>query len=165
MLTFAKPHRAEINRLQAIHAITQHISSLASDVVAHGAVDPLGPFENDFTRLIEDFRSEYDEYDLDEVVVGAIAQVVSKRLRVKSTLFGQRLPLQRQLAPLFREFEPLAQSDTLLNTLQKWKRAYRYSETDRTQLSAVEVYGATQPPSGNGNQTGYVPTSSTFGFH
>ncbi|KAI5454841.1 hypothetical protein NCC49_002123 [Naganishia albida] len=126
----------KITRLQAIHAITQHIASLASNAAAQTASDPLEPFEGDFTRLLEDFRAEYDEYDLDEVIVGAIAQV---------------------LAPLFRAFEPLAQSDALLKALQKWKRAYRYSESDRTQMTAVEVYGATQLPSGNG-QAGNVMT-------
>lgn len=118
-------------------------------------MDPLEPFANDFTRLIEDFRAEYDEYDLDEVVVGAIAQVVSTLRRTSGCA---RSP-SRQLAPLFRAFEPLAESDDLLKELQKWKRAYRYSETDRTQLNAVEVYGATQPPSGNGSQAGCVPAS------
>lgn len=68
---------AEIYRLQTIHAITQHISSLASTATALDNVDPLEPFTADFTKLIEDFRAEYDEYDLDEVVVGAISQVVS----------------------------------------------------------------------------------------
>jgi tuftelin-interacting protein 11 len=67
----------EIHRLQTIHAITQHISSLASTATALDNADPLEPFTADFTKLIEDFRAEYEEYDLDEVVVGAISQVVS----------------------------------------------------------------------------------------
>jgi hypothetical protein len=48
-------------------------------------VDPLEPFTADFTKLIEDFRAEYDEYDLDEVVVGAISQVVSA---IRSPVYG-----------------------------------------------------------------------------
>lgn len=67
----------EIHRLQTIHGITQHISSLASNATIPDAEDPLEPFTVDFSKLIEDFREEYDEYDLDEVVVGAISQVVS----------------------------------------------------------------------------------------
>lgn len=67
----------EIHRLQTIHGITQHISSLSSNAITPDAKDPLDPFTDDFTKLIEDFREEYDEYDLDEVVVGAISQVVS----------------------------------------------------------------------------------------
>jgi tuftelin-interacting protein 11 len=76
---------AEIHRLQTIHAITQHISSLASTVTALDTVDPLEPFTADFTKLIEDFRAEYEEYDLDEVVVGAISQVVSA---IRSPVYG-----------------------------------------------------------------------------
>jgi hypothetical protein len=75
----------EIHRLQTIHAITQHISSLASTATALDNADPLEPFTADFTKLIEDFRAEYDEYDLDEVVVGAISQVVSA---IRSPVYG-----------------------------------------------------------------------------
>lgn len=57
---------------------------------------------------------------------------------------------------MFKDFQPLGESDVLLKTLEKWKRAYRYSEADRTQLSAVEVYGATQTPSDSDQLTGYV---------
>jgi tuftelin-interacting protein 11 len=124
---------------------------LASSGAPQSAADPLEPFEGDFARLLEDFRAEYDEYDLDEVIVGAIAQVVGTR---HARRVNRANPV-RQLAPWFRAFEPLAPSETLLQALQKWKRAYRYSETDRTQMSAVEVYGAAQPPTGNG-QAGYV---------
>lgn len=91
----------EITRLQAIHAITQHIASLASNAASQTASDPLEPFEGDFSRLLEDFRAEYDEYDLDEVIVGAIAQVVGHGLPSgrKSKL---TCPIARALVPRFR---------------------------------------------------------------
>jgi hypothetical protein len=61
---------------------------------------------------------------------------------------------------MFKDFEPLGKSDALLKILEKWKRAYRYSETDRTHLSAVEVYGAAQLPSDGDRNAGYVSAIS-----
>ncbi|KAJ9104009.1 hypothetical protein QFC19_004143 [Naganishia cerealis] len=134
----------EIARLQSIHTITQHISSLAANVCSADAEDPLKTFEADFNQLIEEFRAEYDEYDLDEVLVGAISQV---------------------LAPFFREYEPLKGSDVLLKSLQRWKRAYRYSETDRSEVRSVEVYGATRLPNENGSQAGVMTPFESLIYH
>ncbi|KAJ9124319.1 hypothetical protein QFC22_001119 [Naganishia vaughanmartiniae] len=134
----------KILRLQSIHAITQHISSLATDLSPMDEEDPLNKFEDDFTKLIEEFRAEYDEYDLDEVLVGAISQA---------------------LAPLFRDFEPLKGSPVLLRSLQRWKRAYRYSETDRSESRSLEAYGATHSANENGSQAGVMTPFESLIYH
>ncbi|KAJ9106349.1 hypothetical protein QFC21_001495 [Naganishia friedmannii] len=134
----------KILRLQSIHTITQHISSLATDPSPTDAEDPLNKFEDDFTRLIEEFRAEYDEYDLDEVLVGAISQA---------------------LAPLFRDFEPLKGSPILLRSIQRWKRAYRYSEPQRSEGRSVEVYGAAQSANENGYQPGVMTPFESLIYH
>lgn len=78
---------------------------------------PLADLADDFKTLIEDYRLEYDEYDLDDVVVGAIAHV---------------------LAPVFREWQPLDPSSQLLNYLLPWKKAFRYSASQSMDLSRAE---------------------------
>ena len=57
---------------------------------------------------------------------------------------------------MFKDFQPLGDSDVLFKIIEKWKRAYRYSESDRSQVNAVEVYGAAHVPVDSDRQAGYV---------
>jgi hypothetical protein len=66
----------EIARLQKIQAIVAGISATVSQQIAASDLS-LDPLTEKFGRLLHDFRDEYALLSLDEVVVGAIGQVVS----------------------------------------------------------------------------------------
>jgi hypothetical protein len=62
--------------LQRIQDITNDISTIAAQQISKS--DPsLHPFAQSFDLLLHDFKAEYATYALDDVVVGAIGQVVS----------------------------------------------------------------------------------------
>jgi tuftelin-interacting protein 11 len=92
-----------ITRLTAVQALVKSISSLASEqsTQAHPSLSPL---TESFATLLDEYKAEYVSEQLDEVVVGAIAQVM-------------RRP--------FADWEPFdPSSDILLSSLKTWKRAY-----------------------------------------
>lgn len=94
--------------------------------------DPLNDLADEFNTLLSDYREQYDEYDLDEVVVGAIAQL---------------------LKDAFRRWDPLDDRDgSLLEQLQTWRKAYRYSEAEQVHSTAVGLFG--EIPSTNGSSRG-----------
>ncbi len=94
--------------------------------------NPLDDLADDFNTLLSDYREQYDEYDLDEVVVGAIGQMLKEA---------------------FRRWEPLEDPDgSLLQHLQTWRKAYRYSEREQALSSTVGLFG--EIPSTNGSTGG-----------
>ena len=64
-----------ISRIQSIQSIITDISSIASEQAVTS--DPtLHPLTVHFDSLLHDFKDEYSSLALDEVIVGAIGQVV-----------------------------------------------------------------------------------------
>lgn len=80
-LSRAKADNAQtrIARLQQIQRLVSEISQEASAQadMGGGSLDSLA---SDFENLLRDHKTEYRALKLDEVVVGAIAQVVSQRV-------------------------------------------------------------------------------------
>jgi hypothetical protein len=66
-------------RLQSIQTVVAAISSKVLQQTAASDLS-LEPLTESFGRLLHDFRDEYALLSLDEVVVGAIGQVVSSRV-------------------------------------------------------------------------------------
>jgi hypothetical protein len=103
--------------------------------------DPLRSLEPEMHKMVDQFMSEYEEYDLDEVLVGAMTQAVSYVPSfwgcIRSTQFGW------QLGIVFREWQPLAESDTLLAILRPWRKAFRFSDPDSVNEDAtlLQIYG------------------------
>ncbi len=66
----------EVVRLRAVQEVVKAIVAKTAELPGN-VPKPLEPLSGDFTLLLEDYRAEYDDYELDEVVVGAISQIVS----------------------------------------------------------------------------------------
>lgn len=65
-----------ISRLQQIYKIVEDVNT-KSKQLASSYDETLDVFSADFDRLSLEYSTEYDQYALDEVVVGAIAPYVS----------------------------------------------------------------------------------------
>lgn len=64
-----------IQRLQKVHIIVDDINAKAKE--ASGLYEPtLQPFSPPVTSLIHDYSPEYEKYNLDDIVIAAIAPVV-----------------------------------------------------------------------------------------
>lgn len=72
--------------MQQINAIVQDISVKAQEVSSHYEAS-LDVFSADFDKLAIDYSPEYDQYDLDEVVVGAVAPYVCAPLIFRVAYF------------------------------------------------------------------------------
>lgn len=103
---------SKLRRLDEALAIVQRIQEKLPSIDSQ-ADRPLDVLASDFSALIDDHRAEYDEYELDDVVVGCISQV---------------------LGPLLREWQPLESSQKLLDCLLPWKRAFRHSSSDTSSV-------------------------------
>jgi hypothetical protein len=66
----------EITELKAVQQIVQNIQDNIQQPTRSEA-EPFTNVADDFSLLLSEYRAQYDEYQLDEVVVGAIAQLVS----------------------------------------------------------------------------------------
>lgn len=117
--------RPDIARLQQIQAIVQDISGVTKAL----AVSPsptLAGFMPLFDQLIFSFSAEYAALGLDEVVVAALAPVV-RRLVARWEPLGPG--------------EGAGAGDKLFQELRPWKKAFTFSDPDREEGDAVEVFG------------------------
>jgi tuftelin-interacting protein 11 len=64
-----------IARLQQVHLVTDEISGLAKDA-ASSYDTTLDVFTPAFEKLLAQYTREYERYNLDEIVVAAIAPMV-----------------------------------------------------------------------------------------
>lgn len=110
--TQAEHERGKLQRLDEALAIVSRLQEKSRIIEPH-ADRPLDVFAADFTALIDDHRVEYDEYELDDAVVGCIAQA---------------------LGPQLREWQPLGDSQKLLDCLLPWQRAFRHSKSDASSV-------------------------------
>lgn len=81
----------------------------------------LEPFSPHITRLVNQFSDEFDNYQLDEIVVAAIA------------------PTLRRLVATWNPLEdPLA----FLSTFRQWRRALKVNTENAEPTDTVDIYGA-----------------------
>jgi tuftelin-interacting protein 11 len=105
-----------INRLTKVQELVKTISTLAVEQSAQEHPSLL-PLANSFNDLLDNYSAEYASEQLDEVIVGAIAQVM-------------RRP--------FSDWEPFdPSSDILLSSLKTWKRVYNLSTPEVDHNSAA----------------------------
>lgn len=98
---------------------------------------------------MRDFRSQYDEHHLDEVVVGAIAHFVSAQISSSD----HQAESSAQLKDAFRQWQPLQDEErTLLAQLERWKKAYRYSDATQEDSAAVDLFGGAPSAARSGQQ-------------
>ena len=71
--------QAEDVRIQRLEEVRDLVAAVGEKLqgVDQRSQDPLAPLEQELKSLHQRYSSEYEEYDLDEVVVGAMAQAVS----------------------------------------------------------------------------------------
>ena len=65
-----------IARLQQVHLIVDDINTQAKDMASSYEVS-LEPFSSNFDKLLGLYPKEFDCYHLDEIVIAAIAPIVS----------------------------------------------------------------------------------------
>lgn len=126
--------QSRIARLQQIQKLVSGISQEASAQAdtGDGSLDSLA---SDFENLLRDHKTEYRALKLDEVIVGAIAQVVSQQNKTAA---------DEQMRPVFAAWHPFdVSSGILLTSLKRWKDAYNLRASNDGALVAQN--GAAQP--------------------
>ncbi|OCF31369.1 tuftelin-interacting protein 11 [Kwoniella heveanensis BCC8398] len=108
-----------IYRVKQIQDLVARVSNLVTEQ-AQSADSSLTAFTESFNSLIHDFKEEYQSFGLDDVVVGAIAQVTRRA---------------------FAEWQPFdISSDLLLSSLKQWRKAYNLPH-DEEDEGAIAVNG------------------------
>ncbi|EIW66866.1 hypothetical protein TREMEDRAFT_69868 [Tremella mesenterica DSM 1558] len=106
----------ESRRLERISTLIESITTKAAAQAAHA--DPsLARLTEDFGILLNDFKDEYVALGLDDVVVGAIAQILKRSLNT------------------WQPFE--VSSDVLLSSLKPWRHAFNLPRSDNDDAQAL----------------------------
>ncbi len=141
-------------RLERVLAAVGRVREIEREMVGlmtAGGADELGaevflrPFSDEFDNLY--VEGEYQSMGLDEVVVGAIAPIVSQNLSTLCTILTSwltRCLVRLQLRRLFQHWDPLAQPTLAVAELKRWRKLFLIDKhapppTDQMDL---DVYGA-----------------------
>lgn len=111
---------AVISRLQQIQIIASNIDATAKDLSSSYEIS-FEPFEPYFQKLLNEYASEFDTYNLDEVVVGAIA------------------PLVRRMTTTWN---PLEDAAFLLPTFRGWRNALKVSDSNLEVKMQIDKFGS-----------------------
>lgn len=109
------------------------------------AEDVLSRFEDDFDRLLGEFASEYEELGLDEVVVGAVAPIVSIcRVVLVSARRSLTLDQRTQLRRLWQSWDPLSAPTYTVSQLKRFRKLFlidKHAAPTRTSASTdLDIY-------------------------
>ncbi|WVQ81525.1 hypothetical protein IAT38_003649 [Cryptococcus sp. DSM 104549] len=108
------------SRLRQIQSLVETISTLATEQAA-SPTPSLAPLAESFNSLVNDYSDEYKLLGLDDVVVGAIGQI---------------------LRDAFAEWQPFdVSADILLSSLKTWRKAYNLPKSDEDDALALAVNG------------------------
>ncbi|TEB36634.1 TFP11-domain-containing protein [Coprinellus micaceus] len=108
-----------ISRLQQIQLVANEIQAISKELSSLYEVS-LGPLSPSINRLVTQFPNEFDNYQLDEIVVASIA------------------PLLRRMVA---NWNPLEDPSAFLSTFREWRRALKVS-TETQPTTQVDIYGA-----------------------
>lgn len=110
---------AVISRLQQIQLVANEIQSISKELasVYEVSLDPLSPH---IKRLVNQFPNEFDNYQLDEIVVASIA------------------PLLRRMVA---NWNPLEDPTAFLSTFREWRGALKVNN-ETAPTTQVDIYGA-----------------------
>ncbi|KAK2463587.1 hypothetical protein APHAL10511_004338 [Amanita phalloides] len=109
-----------ISRLQQVSLVTNDIQSLSKELssVYEISLEPFSPF---IYKLVSQFSTELDLYQLDEIIVAAIA------------------PLVRRMVA---NWNPLEDPSAFVSTFRSWRRVLRVKLTeDKLPKTELDVYG------------------------
>lgn len=115
------------------------------------AEDVLSRFEDDFDLLLGEFAGEYEELGLDEVVVGAIAPIVScacalHRPPAETHNAENPFSLSLQLRRLWQSWDPLLAPTYTVSQLKKFRKLFlidKHAAPSRSFAAStdLDVYG------------------------
>ncbi|WWD21052.1 hypothetical protein CI109_105533 [Kwoniella shandongensis] len=109
-----------ISRLKQIQTLVGTITTIAAEQAATPSPSLL-PLTESFNTLIKDFKDEYRNYALDDVIVGAISQVLRRA---------------------FADWQPFdVSSDVLLSALKPWHAAYNLPKSEDDEALAMTING------------------------
>lgn len=77
----------KVQRLEEIQRVVGEIETKL-ETVDQRSTDPLLSLEPEMHKMIDQFKTEYEEYDLDEVLVGAMTQAVSRFCQIPSIAYA-----------------------------------------------------------------------------
>jgi tuftelin-interacting protein 11 len=126
-----------IVRLQQVHLVVDDIESQAKEMKSSYDVS-LEPFSVSFEKLIGLYPNEFDRYRLDEVVVAAIAPVVSDIWQYTSTTAHFLSQVRRMLT----QWHPLEDPTAFVSNFRLWRKALRMTEPEEPPVQQVQVYGS-----------------------
>jgi tuftelin-interacting protein 11 len=112
-----------IDRIVKVQQVVAKITTIVAEQASQS--DPsLHALTESFEALLSDHKDEYSALSLDEVLVGAIAQVVSLDNTPESSN-------RSQLRRTFSEWQPFdISTDILLSSLKQWRKAYNLPRGD-----------------------------------
>jgi len=129
-----------IARLQQIQLATNEINIKSKELASVYEVS-LEPFSPLIYNLMEQFSLEFERYRLDEIVVAAIAPLVS----IHYFLLPEDIEemCSGQVRRLVANWDPLEEPTAFISTFRSWRRALRVSSDEEKPLQTqVDVYGS-----------------------
>lgn len=129
-----------IARLQQIQLATNEINIKSKELASVYEVS-LEPFSPLIYNLMEQFSLEFERYRLDEIVVAAIAPLVS----IHYLLLPEDIEemCSGQVRRLVANWDPLEEPTAFISTFRSWRRALRVSSDEEKPLQTqVDVYGS-----------------------
>ena len=137
VLSYVLIYHPVISRLQQVSLVTKDIQSLSQELssVYEISLEPFTPF---VYKLVSQFSDEFDKYQLDEIIVAAIA------------------PLVRRMVA---NWNPLEDPSTFASTFRSWRRALRVKTIeDKPPSTIINVYGREVPAASDPERYVYVCT-------
>ena len=109
-----------ISRLQQIQIIATNIDATAKELSSLYEIS-LEPFEPHFQKLLSEYASEFEKYNLDEIAVGAIAPLVRRMITT---------------------WNPLEDPTFLLPTFRRWRAALKVSGLNSGVEMRIDKFGS-----------------------
>ncbi|KIK96718.1 hypothetical protein PAXRUDRAFT_825661 [Paxillus rubicundulus Ve08.2h10] len=108
-----------ISRLQQVTLVVDEINAKSKELAStyEATLDGFSPL---FSRLLVQFPTEFDRYQLDEIVVAAIAPTVRR---------------------IVAQWNPLQDPSALVSTFRTWKQALKVNLVEQPPETQVDVYG------------------------
>lgn len=131
-----------IARLQQISKVVEDVNIKSKEIASHYEAT-LDVFTADFDKLSLEYSTEYERYQLDEVVVGAIAPYVSLLIYVPPSV---SYPLFHfQVRRRFTMWNPLQEPEVLTAEFRKWKRLLRISKSRDPGTALIDRHNMSEP--------------------
>lgn len=164
--TAVQSQEAKVGRLKGVMEIVGRVKEIEREMVGLlgaaggeqlGAKVLLEPFADEFDELFGKFPEEYLEMQLDEVVVGAVAPIVSRgRFPLLPHTRAELTHPSRgsQCRRLFQDWDPLSSPDFAVPELKRWRKHFLIDKDVIKQDNGmdVDVFGSASYSNGGSSQ-------------